>query len=206
MMNISYDLYLARVKFILERIRPLNILDETQEELGAGQVRASQVERGDPTLFLHFKNSDYARVFIQIAERYGIKHSYHAHKSRVAAPTLDTGAERTYSRDNLDTLFATLAIEIIHAAKERLEKKYPLFLTKLERIPLNLKDEINFSIHESNQLLLQTNDTATIVSLTDTIDHIYDAVISGDIGRITAALSPEMNEDEEENESPEACI
>lgn len=193
-------MYFARVTFIINRIRPLNILDETKDACGVGGVSKLQVERGDPTLFLHFKNTDYARTFIKVSEKYGILHSKHGYGPRMAAPELDTGKEDTYSKHKLDELAAKLATEIVNTALARIARKHEYFLTTLNdlKLSLDLKEKISAFIHENQtQLQLQIHDTATIVALTDTIDLMYDALTSGNIEQINVILSPERIEEDE---------
>ncbi len=199
-MIISYELYLARVGFILERLRPLNILDETQDDEGAGKVRESQVQRGDPTLFLHFKNSDYARIFFEVSERHHVTHSSHNHNAKMVSPSLDTGTEKTYSRENMDNLFSELKEEIIHTAKQRVTRMDESIQTRLETlsIPQDLKSSVGHFMNNHKIAILKAHSVETVVALTDALDLVTDAVITGKMEHINTALSFSEGEPNEE--------
>lgn len=107
---ISYEEYLQRAHEILIRLRETDLLDEGggYDEEHYELVRRSQVDSGDPTLFLRFKSSHIAEIFIRVFHKHQIIHSFHKTLPCCANLSLDTGTEFTYSPENLDCIFTEL--------------------------------------------------------------------------------------------------
>lgn len=140
----NYNKYLNRVKLITNRLRLLNILDENEQKQGIGEVCKTQAET-DPTVFLYFKKNDYARVFTEIAEQCGIRHSDHSCQRKMAAPILE-GDDLTYSIENLDRLFIRLCDEIKKINSG--EKLYAANLKNLLFMPVQTRSRSNSLVSE----------------------------------------------------------
>ncbi|MFA6302924.1 MAG: hypothetical protein WC627_07310 [Legionella sp.] len=101
---ISYDLYLARTKFLTDRLMPLHVLNSYNP---VGERQAAT----DPTLFLIFKETIFSIIFVKLMNKLDISMGQHAlfPIGRHISVNIQSGI---YEQKKLDEAFADFAKEV----------------------------------------------------------------------------------------------